>query len=124
MIGGNQRRFVESAGLHMAKPIQAAIVQLAEAYDYARDMQCDLWDFAIEIKALRAIGLSLDDLRWMVTSGYVKHGKEITKRSDQVRKFDLTLNSNFTDKTCFVLTDAGLRLTASAPVGSALKRAA
>ncbi|MGD0653834.1 MAG: hypothetical protein ABSA16_05780 [Thermoguttaceae bacterium] len=124
MIGEKQRRFDESAGNRLAPPIQAAIVRLAEAYDYARDMQCDLWDFAVEIDALTAIGLSVDDLRWLVTSGYVRHGREITRRSDAARDFRPTQDLNFTKKTCFVATDAGLRLTTTVPIGSGLKRVA
>jgi hypothetical protein len=125
MIGGKQRRFVESAGQRIAAPIQAAIVRLADAYDCARDLQCDLWDLAVEIDTLTAIGISVEDLRWLVTNGYVRHGQEITRRSDAARNFhpvrrDLT----FTKKTCFVITDAGLRRTTTAPVGSRLRRAA
>ncbi len=82
MIGEKQRRFVGLPGQHVATPIQAAMVRLAEAYDYARDMQCDLWDFAVEIDALAAVGLSPDDLRWLVTSGYVQHRREVSRHSD------------------------------------------
>lgn len=70
MIGERQRRFVELAGQPVAPPIQAAIVRLAEAHDYARNTQCDLWEFAVEMNALTAIGLLCDDLRWLVTNGY------------------------------------------------------
>jgi len=124
MIGKKQRHFVEPAAQCMTPPIQSAIVRLAEAYDYARDMQCDLWDFAVEIDVLTDIGLSVDDLRWLVASGYVRHGQEVTSRSDAARNFRPARDLNFTKKTCFVLTDAGLRLTAMAPVGSGLQRAA
>lgn len=124
MIGDKQRRFVETAGQRVAMPIQAAIVKLAEAYDYARDMQCDLWDFAVEIDALTALGLSVDDLRWLVASGYVRHGLEVTKRSDAARNFNPDRDLDFSKKTCFVITDAGLRMTTTVPVESRLQRAA
>jgi len=124
MIGEKQRRFVESAGQCVPTPIKAAIVRLAEAYDYARDMRCDLWKFAVDIDDLKAIGLSADDLRWLVANGYVRHGREITKRSDLARKFRPARDLNFAKNTCFVATAAGLRLTTTAPVGSGLQRAA
>ncbi len=124
MIGDKQRRFVESAGQRVASPIQAALVRLAEAYDYALDIQCNLWDFAVEIDALTAIGLSVDDLRWLVTGGYVRHRREVTSRSDAVRDFHPTQDLNFTKKSCFVATEAGLRLTTKVPIGSGLKRVA
>ncbi len=124
MIGKKQRRFVGLAGQHMATPMQAAIVRLAEANDYAWDTESDLWDFAVEIDALLAIGLSLDDLRGLVTSGYVQHGREISGRSDAARRFRPARDLNFTKTTCFVLADAGLRLTTAEPGGPGLKRAA
>jgi len=124
MSGEIERHSVESAIQHMKPPIQAAILRLAEAYNYARDTHCDLWDFAVEIDVLTDIGLSVDDLRWLVASGYVRHGQEVTSRSDAARNFRPARDLNFTKKTCFVLTDAGLRLTAMAPVGSGLQRAA
>jgi hypothetical protein len=124
MIGEKQRRFVGTAGQRVAPQIRAAIVRLAEAYDYARDMQCDLWEFAVEMDALRAIGLSLDDLRWLVASGYVQHGHEVTKPSDATRQFRPARNLNFSKTTRFVLTDAGLQLTTTESAGIGLRRAA
>jgi hypothetical protein len=108
----------------VATPIKAALVRLAEAYDYARDMQCDLWDFAVEIDALVAVGLLPDDLRWLVTSGYVQHGREVTRHSDAARRFQPAGDLTFTKTTCFVLTEAGLRLTSAEHVASGLQRAA
>ena len=99
-------------------------MRLAEAHDYACDKQCDLWDFAVEIDALTAIGLSLDDLRWLVTGGYVQHGREVTRRSDVARRFRPARNLDFTKTTCCVLTDAGLQLTTAEPAGPGLIRAA
>lgn len=124
MIGERQRRFVGSPRQRVATPIQTAIVRLAEAHDYACDSECDLWEFAVEIDELTAIGLSLDDLRWLVAGGYVRHGREVTGRSDAARRFRPARNPDFTRTTCFVLTDAGLQLTTVEPAGTGLKRAA
>ena len=124
MIGEKQRRFVESAGQQVPAPIQAAIVRLAEAHDYARDMQCDLWDFAVEIDALASLGLSDKDLRGLVAGGYIEHGQEMTKPSDPARRFRPAGSRAFTAKTCFVVTEKGLALTAVRRVGSKLQRAA
>ena len=55
MIGERQRRFVGAAEQQVARPLRAGHLLLAEAHDYACDMQCDLWDFAVEIDALRAL---------------------------------------------------------------------
>jgi hypothetical protein len=124
MIGVNQRRFVGAAGQQVARPLRAAIALLAEAHDYAYDMQCDLWDFAVEIDALWAIGLSLDDLSWLVSCGYVEHRQEVTKRRDVARRFRPARTLDFNKKTCFVVTNAGLRLTTVTAPARMLQRAA
>ncbi|MGW8258080.1 MAG: hypothetical protein ACWGMZ_11380 [Thermoguttaceae bacterium] len=108
----------------MATSIQAAILRLKEAYDYACDMHCDLWDFAVEMEELRSIGLSVKDLRWLVVNGYVRHAREITSRSDAARDFRPAQDLKFTKKTCFILTEAGLRLTTKVPGELGIKRAA
>ena len=122
MIGEKQRR-CNATGQHLATPIQVALVRLAEAYDYACDMQCDLWEFAVEIDALKAIGLKLDDLRWLVTSGYARHGQELTKPSDTARRFRPARDLKFAKKSCFVVTEAGLQLTTTGIAGSGMRRA-
>jgi hypothetical protein len=115
---------VGRAGQQVARPLRAAIALLAEAHDYACDMQCDLWDFAVEIDALRALGLSHEDLCWLVTSGYVEPRQEVTKRRDASRRFRPARNLDFDKTTCFVVTNAGLRLTTvTAPAGR-MQRAA
>jgi hypothetical protein len=124
MFGERQRRFVGVSGGRIAPRLREAILLLAEAHDYARDLQCDLWDFAVEIGALLAVGLSLDDLGWLVASGYAEQRQEVTKRRDASRKFRPARSFDFTKRTCFVLTTAGLRLTAMAAPARQLQRAA
>jgi hypothetical protein len=124
MIGEKQRRFIGSAGLLVSPRVQTAIVQLAEAYDYAYQAQCNLWDFAVEIDALKAIGLSYDDLCWLVVNGYAKCGQEVTKRDDMVRKFHPLQDMKFTRKTCFIATNVALRLTTSEFAFTRQRRAA
>jgi hypothetical protein len=114
MIDKKQQRFIESVRLHVAPKIQDAIILLAKAHDYARQTHCNLWDFAVDINTLKSIGLSSDDLRWLVDNGYAKCGQEVTKQDDVARKFNLARNMNFTKKTCFVVTNAALRLTTAA----------
>ena len=85
--------------------------QLAEAYQYAYDAGCDVWDFAIELPNLLACGLTRSDLRWLVSKGYVEHACEITEARDAHRQFRPVMNLSFTDRTCFVLTPAGVAAT-------------
>jgi hypothetical protein len=97
---------------------------LAEARDYANDMQCDLWDFAVEIDALRACGLSAADLCWLISHGYAEQQREVTRRRDPMRRFRPARSFDFSKRTCFVVTSAGLRLTTVAAPGRRLQRAA
>ena len=55
--------------------IQAVLVQLAEARDYARDVGCDRWQYAVEIEGLTAAGVSVHDLWELVSNGYIEHAR-------------------------------------------------
>ncbi len=83
---------------------------LQQAYDYSRDLQRVVWDFAVEIDVLRRAGLNNNDLRWLHYKGYIEHGREITEPGDIDRNFqrrdDLTLSA----ESCFVLTEDGARV--------------
>src|SRR5574340_431184 len=124
MIGGRQRRIAETAARHVPPQMQAAIVGLAEAYDYARDVQGDLWDFAVEMDTLTAMGLTVDHLRRLLANGYIECRQEVTKPRDIARKFRVAEKPTFTNKTCFVVTEAGLRLTTTESARPWTRRAA
>jgi hypothetical protein len=49
--------------------ITASLDLLLEAHEYARDVDRDVWDFAVEIKRLLKVGLSGSDLRWLACKG-------------------------------------------------------
>ncbi len=81
---------------------------MAQAVGYARDLDGSLWDFAVEIEHLLALGMTTHDLRWLVKRGYLSHAREITINQDTDRRFDPTeQNSALAQNTCFVLTEAG-----------------
>ena len=124
MIGGNQRRIVAKAARTLEPRLQAAIVQLAEAHDYAHDVRTGMWEYAIEIDALQALGLSASDLRGLVADGYVRHAREVAKRGDRVRRFLPSASRDFSKRACFIITKAGLLLTSIEFVRSESQRAA
>lgn len=95
---------------NLPAPVRAALAQFAKARDYARDVQCDPWEFAIEIARLTSIGVTASDLRWLVKKGYIEHACEITRPGDAARRFQRRPNLAFTGETCFLLTDAALAL--------------
>jgi hypothetical protein len=87
--------------------LQIALGLLLEAYDYAHQLERNVWDFAVEIETLRATGLSNSDLRWLQCKGYVVHAAETNPPGQDGRTFRQTGSLTFTKRTCFVLSEAG-----------------
>jgi hypothetical protein len=92
------------------------LAQLAEARAYAQDAGHDVWDFAVEISRLSALGLTPSDLRWLVCKGYVEHAREVTQSGEPGRAFRPAGNLTFCKRSCFVLTERGLSHVAGAAV--------
>ena len=111
MIGEIQRRIAATAANRIPPRIQPAIVQLAEAYDYAYDVRADRWQYAVEIHSLRRLGLTARDLKWLLSNGYAEHAPEVTTPEERTRTFRAGQRLVFTDRSCFVATAAGLSLT-------------
>jgi hypothetical protein len=83
---------------------------LYEAFEYADQTSGDVWEFAVEIDQLAALGLTRNDFRWLVRKGWVEHQREVTLEGDNGRAFRATGDLTFPDGTCFVLTDKGVSL--------------
>jgi hypothetical protein len=81
---------------------------LLQAHDYARDTKRDLFDFAVEIAELHAVGLNNNDLRWLVCKRYARHADESTYRGASRRTFRSATSPTFCEKTCFVPTNTGV----------------
>ncbi len=88
--------------------IQSAIQALLEASDYACQTTGDPWEFAVEIRQLRGLGLTSNDLRYLVRKSLVEHAREMTIVGQDGRKFQQTGDLTFTKRTCFVLTSTGV----------------
>ena len=85
----------------------AGLALLNEAHDYAQDLGCDVWDFAVEVATLHNAGISNSMLRWMVRKAFVQHGREITLTGEHGRSFRPGRDLTFHRKTCFVPTKTG-----------------
>lgn len=105
-----RRNAVGAAAKDLAPRIRAGLAQLAQARVYAQDAGHDVWDFAIEIKRLSALGLTPSDLRWLVCKGYVEHAREVTQPGEPGRAFRPAGDLTFCKRSCFVLTQAGAAL--------------
>ena len=109
----------------LSPQIQAAVVHLSEAHDYARQTRSDLWEFAVEIagRSMRW-GFRATTCGGWSASGCAECGRETTKPGDTRGEFRPMHDLRFTRTTCFVVTDAGLRMTTTVPVELGVRRAA
>ena len=87
--------------------LQRAMGVLLEASDYARRTTRDPWEFAVEIQQLQSMGLSANDLRFLVRKGLVEHARETTVVGQDGRYFQPTGDLTFTKHTCFIVTCNG-----------------
>ncbi len=89
--------------------IPAAVAILSEAQQYALSLDKDVWEFALELQNLSTVGVSINDLRWLACNGYVDHGEELEQSGDGRRAFRRYPGLGFTQRSCFVLTKAGIQ---------------
>jgi hypothetical protein len=87
-----------------------ALPLLLEAYDLAREVGAGVWDFAVEIKELRRVGVTNSRLRWLACHGIIEHSFEKKPSEGGTRVFQQAGRLTFSDKTCFTLTKAGADL--------------
>ncbi|MBI3839348.1 MAG: hypothetical protein HY288_15625 [Planctomycetia bacterium] len=93
---------------------RAALMLILEAFENARDLQRDKWDFAVEIQTLRKAGLTYSDFRWLICKGYAEHAREITLPGHEGRAFYPNRGLTLYKRSCFVLSEAGLPFFAAA----------
>jgi hypothetical protein len=63
-----------------------ALRLLLEAHACARDLGCDVWEFAVEIDRLHAAGVSNCQLRWLLRKGTLARAwKTPTPTADRER---------------------------------------
>jgi hypothetical protein len=112
LLGFTDKMAIDRQTLGENRCLRSALAQLAHADACARSTQSSPWEFAVEIESLIAEGLTTSDLRWLVRKGYLEQSYEITRAHDKARRFQLCRNLAFVKRTCFVLTEAGVRLAA------------
>jgi hypothetical protein len=87
---------------------QSGIELLLEAADYAAQRKIEPWQFAVEVDALNRVGLSNNDLRWLILHKFASHGVETTIRSCRRRCFKPIANLSLPPNSCLILTAAGV----------------
>lgn len=98
--------------------LRAALEQLLEARRGAELLKVDVWTFAVELSSLLGGGCTPTQLRLLVAAGYSDHAADVTKPTDMTRAFEPESPLKFGPQTCFVLTEAGIKLLESAPLPS------
>jgi hypothetical protein len=97
----------EPSSAEMAARLAVGLERLLRAHDYADDLGCDVWDFAVEIRDLRSADMTTADFRWLTRKGYVEHARDVTLPGEEVRSFRRSQGQTFTKKSCFALTKRG-----------------
>ena len=87
--------------------LRDALGLLLRAYDYATELNHDVWSFAVEMPVLSAAHLTTSDLRWLAFKGYVDHASEVTKPEDHERHFSRNGAAQFHDRHVCHLDDVG-----------------
>ena len=104
----------------VAPRVRRALESLLESYNYAHDVGCDVWEFAVELEHLSSLALTASDWRWLCLKGLVNHARELTMPGEANRTFRQGGALRITKRTCFVLTEAGehyaRKLAAEAPL--------
>lgn len=103
----NSNEFVTT---EFGEQLKQALRKLMRAYKFACDCNRSRWDFAVEITELREIGVSSEELRWLIGKRLVDHAEESSRTGDTKRTFKAAGGFSLADRTCFTLTDIGIEL--------------
>jgi len=90
-----------------------ALQLLLDAYEYSQDLNCPVWDFALEIAVLREGGLNNSDLRWLVYRRYLLHAPEAALLGAAGPPPRAAGRLALSEESCFVLTPEGVSFARS-----------
>jgi len=93
----------EDVGAHLRQGLEL----LERASIYAQEFEGKLWEFAVEIDELRAVGLTNADFRWLICKEFVECRQDVSAADDFERRFAPSNGTRFDTSSCFVLTDLG-----------------
>jgi len=89
------------------------LLRLFEAYEDSREFHQDIWQFALQLPALRAENIPDRSLRRLVAQGLVAHARETTTGNARRRTMRQLAHFQFSDQSCFVLTARGVALASA-----------
>jgi hypothetical protein len=88
--------------------ILASLGLLLQAQVYSQDLNCDPWEFAVELSCLRDAGLTNGDLRWLLVRGYLLQQLEVAGANTEHRAFRPAPKMRLAERSCFLLSPSGL----------------
>jgi hypothetical protein len=107
-----QSSHVRESQLLSSPTIEAVLALLRSAHDAAHALNRDIWEFAVEIDDLHAVGATNTHLRLLVCEGYAMHAVErIRGHHLGHRSFCKLTNLALPSRSCFVITKNGLGLS-------------
>ena len=104
-LAGHNETIPSSLSTGMA----GGLAVLLQGHRFAQDVDVDLWQFAVELPVLRDEGMTCTDLRWLLHKGYVEHKREVSSSYAHAREFRSIGSVKFRKRSCFRLTDSGVR---------------
>jgi hypothetical protein len=81
---------------------------------YATRTSVDPWEFAVSIHELHRVGLSDNDVRFLLRLKYLSQGLDVSTSTSRTRELQFAEVQSFTKRTCFVLTEHGVDAGAKA----------
>jgi hypothetical protein len=96
-----------AATVKCSMKLHGAFHEFLKALEYADELQTTSWDFAVELLTLRRLRVTNNDLRWLVSKGFIEHAIETTLIDDSKRRFKPSWGLKFRKQSCFVLTAEG-----------------
>lgn len=89
---------------------------LKDAHEYALDLNCSIWEFAISPTEVGATDVQINDLRWMIRKGWIHHDGESAMVQDS-RLPSQRSEPGIHPDSCFVIGKRGIDALAHVSTG-------
>jgi hypothetical protein len=94
----------------LSYPFRQVLLHLMQGVRYAEETGRSVWDYAVEIQDLKELGLTSNDLRWMICQDWVEHACEVSGLGESARGFQQEHPLSFSPGSCFVLKGPGVAM--------------
>jgi hypothetical protein len=90
--------------------VQTILSVLLEGYECAEDLRVSPCEFAVEVPTLRALGGTMNTLRWLARRGLAEYVLLPQTRAGTGRRAQHEAYREHPEGPCFILTDRGARV--------------